>query len=164
MHMKKVIPMLFIAASLNAQAATRPDTTDPYRWLEELNGERAMSWVKAENAKTTAVLEADPRYADIYKEAFRMAAAKDRIPYPTFIGGELYNFWQDSAHKRGIWRKTSLASYRSNPPAWVTVLDLWPQMLSPGGSTIPPELMPDAVHPSAQAYEIWSKELERVMR
>ena len=124
MHMKKVIPMLFIAASLNAQAATRPDTADPYRWLEDLKGERAMSWVKAENAKTTAVLEADPRYADIYKEAFRMASAKDRIPYPTFIGGELYNFWQDSAHTRGIWRKTSLASYRGNPPAWVTVLDL----------------------------------------
>ena len=124
MHMKKVIPMLFIAASLNAQAATRPDTADPYRWLEDLKGERAMSWVKAENAKTTAVLEADPRYADIYKEAFRMASAKDRIPYPTFIGGELYNFWQDSAHTRGIWRKTSLESYRSRNPAWVTVLDL----------------------------------------
>ena len=124
MHMKKVIPMLFIAASLNAQAATRPDTADPYRWLEEVKGERAMSWVKAENAKTSAVLEADPRYADIYKEAFRMASAKDRIPYPVFIGGELYNFWQDSAHKRGIWRKTSLESYRSKSPAWVTVLDL----------------------------------------
>jgi len=125
MHMKKVIPMLFIAASLNAQAATRPDTTDPYRWLEDLKGERAMSWVKAENAKTSAVLEADPRYADIYKEAFRMASAKDRIPYPTFIGGELYNFWQDSAHTRGIWRKTSLASYRGKEPAWVTVLYLY---------------------------------------
>ena len=123
--MKKVIVALFfIAASLHAQTATPPDTTDPYRWLEEVNGERAMTWVKAENAKTTAVLEADPRYADIYKEAFRMASAKDRIPYPTFIGGELYNFWQDSAHKRGIWRKTSLESYRSKDPAWVTVLDL----------------------------------------
>ena len=40
MHMKKVIPMLFIAASLNAQAATRPDTADPYRWLEEVKGEQ----------------------------------------------------------------------------------------------------------------------------
>ncbi|MGH7131151.1 MAG: GDSL-type esterase/lipase family protein [Phycisphaerales bacterium] len=48
--------------------------------------------------------------------------------------------------------------------SWVTVLDLWPQMLAGDGSTIPPELMPDAVHPSAAGYVIWSKELERVMR
>ncbi|MFN2473276.1 MAG: prolyl oligopeptidase family protein, partial [Sphingomicrobium sp.] len=35
-----------------------------------------------------------------------------------------YNFWQDSAHVRGVWRRTTLASYRSAAPAWTTVLDL----------------------------------------
>ena len=83
-----------------------------------------MSWVRAENAKTASVLEADPRYASIYQASLAMASAKDRIPYVTFIGGALYNFWQDSAHVRGIWRKTSLASYRTASPTWVTVLDL----------------------------------------
>ena len=106
--------------------ASRPDTTtDPYRWLEDVNGNRTMTWVKAENAKTAAVLEADPRYPAIYRAALTMAQASDRIPYVSFLGGALYNFWQDSAHVRGIWRKTTLASYRSGTtPAWTTVLDL----------------------------------------
>ena len=113
------------AAPVAAAQAARPDTTpDPYRWLEDVKGDRAMAWVKAENLKTTAVLENDARYAAIYKSALNMAQASDRIPYVSFIGGELYNFWQDSAHVRGIWRKTSLASYRSSAPAWTTVLDV----------------------------------------
>jgi hypothetical protein len=36
----------------------------------------------------------------------------------------LYNFWQDSDHVRGILRRTSLASYRTDDPAWETVLDV----------------------------------------
>ena len=107
----------------NAQA-TKADTTDPYVWLEDVNGARAMAWVNAENAKTTAVLEKDPRWDGIYKAALAMAQAKDRLPYVSYLGGALYNFWQDSAHVRGIWRKTTLDSYRTASPSWTTVLDL----------------------------------------
>ena len=53
-----------------------------------------------------------------------MAQAQDRIPYVSFLGGQLYNFWQDSAHVRGLWRRTTLASYRTASPEWTTVLDL----------------------------------------
>ena len=82
---------------VSSAQATRPDTAaDPYRWLEDVNGERAMTWVKAENAKTSGVLEKDPRFAGIYKTALAMAQAKDRIPYASFMAGALYNFWQDS--------------------------------------------------------------------
>jgi prolyl oligopeptidase len=113
----------FLPTAASAQA-TKPDTTDPYVWLEDVHGARAMAWVKAENAKTTAVLEKDPRWEGIYKAALAMAQAKDRLPYVSYIGGALYNFWQDSAHVRGIWRKTSLQSYRGASPTWTTVLDL----------------------------------------
>jgi prolyl oligopeptidase len=115
------------AALLPARAfaqATKADTTDPYVWLEDLHGARAMAWVNAENAKTTAVLEKDPRWEGIYRAALTMAQAQDRLPYVSYIGGELYNFWRDSVHVRGIWRKTSLESYRSASPNWTTVLDL----------------------------------------
>jgi prolyl oligopeptidase len=113
-----------LPASAIAQQATKADTTDPYLWLEEMNGARAMEWVKAENAKTAAVLEKDPRWESIYQAALTMAQAKDRLPFVSHLGGELYNFWRDSAHVRGIWRKTSLASYRTASPTWTTVLDL----------------------------------------
>jgi prolyl oligopeptidase len=97
---------------------------DPFVWLEQVDGERAMEWVRAENARTAAVLEKDPRYARLFKEALEIAEAKDRIPDPHFIGGQIYNQWQDADHVRGIWRRTSLANYRTSEPTWTTVLDL----------------------------------------
>ena len=126
---------LALVALLASQCVTRPcvaqatgvaDTVpDPYRWLEDVNGERAMTWVRAENGKTATVLEKDARYAGIYHEALVMAKASDRIPYASFLGGALYNLWQDSAHVRGIWRRTTLANYRmGTSPQWTTVLDL----------------------------------------
>ncbi len=108
-----------------APVRTDPEpTADPHLWLEEVQGERALEWVREENAKTIAVLEKDPRFPGIRSEALRMAQAEDRIPYANFIGGALYNFWQDSAHVRGVWRRTSLESYRTENPVWTTVLDL----------------------------------------
>ena len=107
-----------------AQPSRADSIADPYRWLEDVNGTRAMTWVKAENGKTVAVLEKDPRFAGIYKSALTMAQAKDRIPYASFMAGALYNFWKDAVHVRGIWRKTTLASYRTASPVWTTVLDL----------------------------------------
>jgi prolyl oligopeptidase len=115
----------FVLARASSAQTTRPDTVaDPYRWLEDVKGDRAMTWVKAENAKSAGVLERDPRYVGIYKSALAMANAKDRIPGASFMAGALYNFWQDSAHVRGIWRKTTLESYRTASPVWTTVLDL----------------------------------------
>ena len=107
-----------VTPSVSVAQGSRPDTTaDRYLWLEDVHGDRAMAWVKAENAKTAGILEKDPRFTGIYRSALAMAQAKDRIPYVSFLGGQLYNFWQDSAHVRGIWRRTSLASYRGAAPA-----------------------------------------------
>jgi len=117
------VAMMLGAASL-ARAQAKPDTTDPYRYLEELAGDRATAWVRAENAKTLAILERDPRFDAIHRQALAVSGAQDRIPNVSFLAGELYNFWQDSVHVRGIWRKTSLASYRTKVPTWTTVLDL----------------------------------------
>jgi len=114
---------LAIPSLVGAQTAAT-DAADPYIWLEDANGAKAMDWVNAHNAKATSVLEADPRYATLYKEALEIAEAKDRIPAGTFLHGEIYNFWQDADHVRGVWRKTSLASYETTNPHWTTVLDV----------------------------------------
>ena len=110
-------------ASAQNQAGSAGARADPYLWLEDQRGARALGWVAAENAKTAAVLEKDARYASLYHDALAVAQASDRIPYPNFVGGELYNFWQDTAHVRGILRRTTLASYRTATPQWTTVLD-----------------------------------------
>jgi len=121
--------ILIALAAASLSAAAHSQTTpavpaDPYIWLEDVSSPRAMDWVHAENAKTTAVLEKDPHFAGLYDEALAIAQAKDRIPAPELIGDEVYNFWRDQTHVRGVWRKTSKADYASADPHWTTVLDL----------------------------------------
>src|SRR4051812_48636720 len=117
-----------LAAALAAAAMTaayaQADSDDPYVWLEDVSAPRSMEWVNAHNAKTQAVLEADPRYQAYYDEALEIAQASDRIPLGQFLNGGIYNFWQDADHVRGIFRRTSLAGYEAAQPAWETVLDL----------------------------------------
>jgi prolyl oligopeptidase len=114
-----------LSGSLPSRAQTAAtDAADPYIWLEDANGAKAMDWVNAHNAKATAVLEADKRYPTLYQEALTIAEAKDRIPAGRFLHGEIYNFWQDADHVRGVWRKASLATYRTDAPQWATVLDV----------------------------------------
>ena len=93
--------LLFMIGSASAGAQQSPTPDDPYIWLEDVSGQRSMDWVNSHNAKTQAVLEADPRYQQYYDEALAIAQAKDRIPYGTFRGGKIYNFWQDADHVRG---------------------------------------------------------------
>ncbi|HEX3423811.1 MAG TPA: prolyl oligopeptidase family serine peptidase [Sphingomicrobium sp.] len=107
-----------------SSARAQDASNDPYLWLEDVSSPKAMAWVDAHNARSTSILESDPRYQQYYKEALEIAQAKDRIPYGSFIGSQVYNFWQDADHVRGIWRRSSLESYSSGNPQWETVLDL----------------------------------------
>ena len=98
---------------------------DPYLWMEEIEGTRALDWAKAQNARSLPILQGDARYADLEAKALAILNAKDRVPGVSFAGdGSLRNFWQDKDHVRGIWRKTTLESYRTAEPAWETILDV----------------------------------------
>ncbi len=78
----------------------------------------------SQNARTLAVLQRDSNFPILYADALRIAQAKDRIPAPEFVGGGVYNFWQDAQHVRGIWRRTTVAEFAQASPSWTTVLDL----------------------------------------
>ena len=113
----------FAAQPSGAPAVTStPD--DPFLWLEDPESPRALEWAKGENARSLAVLETDPRYEPLHQAALKIVDAVDRIPTPGFLGGQIYNLWQDAGQVQGLWRRTSLASYRTASPAWETVLDL----------------------------------------
>jgi prolyl oligopeptidase len=113
-----------VSQAAPAATAAEGDANDPYLWLEEVEGERAMRWVKEHNEKSLAVLQNDPRYERLHAEALRIVESTDRIALPQFRRREIYNFWQDSAHVQGILRKTTLESYRTKDPKWTTVLDI----------------------------------------
>ena len=97
---------------------------DPYLWLEEIDGKKALKWVKDRSANDTAELEAVPEFAAIHEQLLDIFNSTDRIPYPRIRGAWIYNFWQDKDHVRGIWRRTFLDQYLTDSPAWETVLDL----------------------------------------
>jgi len=111
-------------ATLLPVLALAADTTDPYLWLEEVEGEKAIAWVREQNAKAVGELEAVPVYQPIYDRALAILDSQDRIPTPVLQGSVVYNFWQDKEHPRGILRRTSLDSYQSATPAWEPVLDI----------------------------------------
>ncbi len=97
---------------------------DPHLWLEEVEGERALDWVRRQNERTLAELQSDPRYDGFEAAALEVLTSDDRIPYGTIRDGLVYNFWQDETHVRGLWRRTSLESYRTDDPDWDVILDI----------------------------------------
>ena len=101
-----------------------PSTDDPYLWLEDVQGERALAWVRERNAATEARLQADPRFEPGVKAVLRVLDSADRIPAVSRRGAWLYNLWQDASHRRGLWRRTTLDEYRQADPRWETVIDL----------------------------------------
>jgi prolyl oligopeptidase len=109
-------------ASAGPAGASAP--ADEFLWLEEVQGARALDWVRAQNARTKAVLEADPRYARFRDQALAILTASDRIAAPRFRAGGVDNFWQDRINVRGVWRRTTVDSYRTDAPQWETVLDI----------------------------------------
>ncbi len=105
-------------------AETPTESVDPFLWLEDVQGEAALAWVRERNTESQKVLMARPEYAPTRERLLQVMNSEDRIPYVSRRGGWLYNLWQDATHKRGLWRRASLAEYSRAAPAWETVLDL----------------------------------------
>ena len=124
-----VAPLNMVAAANAAiQSGPAPEAlsqaNDPYLWLEDVAGERALTWVRAQNALSTRELEASPDFEPIRKRLLSILDSKERIPYVSKHGAWCYNFWRDEKNVRGLWRRTSLEEFKKPQPAWETVLDL----------------------------------------
>ncbi len=97
---------------------------DPYLWLEDVQGERALAWVRERNAESEGQLQGRPGFEALRTRLREVLDSKEQIPYATRRGEWLYNFWRDAANPRGLWRRTTLAEYRKPQPAWETVIDV----------------------------------------
>ncbi len=108
-------------ASMTARRAE--DTDDPYLWLEDVAADDALDWVRAQNEPTTAQF-CDTDFERMRAEALEVLDTDARIPYVRRRGEYLYNFWRDAANPRGLWRRTTLDSYRSDSPKWDVLIDV----------------------------------------
>ncbi len=122
--MKPIRTIAAIGVCLAASTAPLAAQADPYLWLEDVEGERALEWVEGQNATTVGRLAGHAAYQPIFDRALSILDSDDRIPFPSIMGDRLYNFWQDAQNPRGIWRSTGWAGYLDGAPEWETVLDI----------------------------------------
>jgi prolyl oligopeptidase len=127
------LAMTVAATPGTAAAAAAQDTPvdgvpgpeqDPFIFLEEARSPEALDWVAKENERTLAAFEADPRYAQLKAEALAIFNSDDRVPGVGFTPHGMINFWQDAKNPKGLLRRTTLESWRTDKPEWETILDI----------------------------------------
>ncbi|MDB6152663.1 MAG: Prolyl oligopeptidase [Chthoniobacteraceae bacterium] len=129
--MKSIWLALALGGSLvlqvNAQNPQRPplnEIEDPYLWLEDVTGEKALTWVRERNAESAVELQSGRSFKELEQAILTILDSDSKIPFITKYGARFYNFWRDAQHPRGLWRRTTLEEYRKPTPNWETVLDL----------------------------------------
>ncbi len=129
---KAITASLLAATAITAPLAANDETgeavaeakNDPYIWLEEARSDEALAWVRAENERTNSMLATDPRFEKLKGDAFAILDSEDRVPYVGFSKYGLVNFWQDKENPKGLLRRTTRESYRTDDPEWETILDV----------------------------------------
>lgn len=122
---------LIAAASLAlATSVTAQTADDPNLWLEDVTGARALQWVKAQNDRYLPELEAVPGFRESEKRALSILEDPRRIALPGGVGPsavtatQLFNFWRDKDHVRGLWRVSPRAAFDAGKPQWRTLIDM----------------------------------------
>ena len=117
------IAMLALSGVVAAEQQA-PEPEDPFIWLEAVEDEAALDWAREHNQRSETFLQAHPLFEPLQQRNLEILTSQDRIAYPSLMGGEIYNFWRDAEHVRGIWRKTSLGAYRTRGDDWDVILDV----------------------------------------
>jgi prolyl oligopeptidase len=107
----------------NALLAEEP-MEDKYQWLEDVAGDTALDWVRAQNAVAKEQLEKDPQFETLRQDILAILDSDERIPSVVKHGDYYYNFWRDKTNPRGLWRRTTFDEYRKKDPAWEVMLVL----------------------------------------
>jgi len=100
------------------------ESEDAYLWLEDIDDEQSLNWVRAQNKISEEALKQSADFERIYQKNLEIYNSDKRIAYPSIRGNYIYNFWQDAKHEDGILRRTSLKDYQNENPKWEIVLDI----------------------------------------
>ncbi len=114
----------FLLPSSGPSFGDEPVANDPYQWLEDVTGDKALDWVRERNKGSQAALAESPTFEPLRKDLLAILDSNERIPAINKRGEYYYNFWRDKANPRGLWRRTTLDEYRKPNPNWDVILDL----------------------------------------
>ncbi len=116
---------LALSCSITAVATAAPQDKDPYLWLEDIEGAKALDWVKKENAATDRLITGRAGFEADRKRAREILDDDRQIAMPGEVMGDtIANFWRDANNPRGIWRQSPLDAYLAGKPVWTTLIDV----------------------------------------
>jgi len=118
------MPVSVLLASSLLVGAVADVLADPYQWLEDIDSDKSLVWVRGQNEETARRLKSNPEFAALHRDALTVLNSSSRIPQVNQRGEFLYNYWRDDEHPRGLYRRTTLAEFRKAEPKWETVLDI----------------------------------------
>jgi prolyl oligopeptidase len=113
-----------LLACVGVQSVLAETTNDQYKWLEGVEDNKAMEWVKSQNAISETELSSSPLYKELHDTTLDILNDKDKIRYVSIRGDKVYNYWKDEKHIRGLYQEANLKDYLANKPQWETVFDL----------------------------------------
>lgn len=114
---------LALSCSLSAVAAAQE--ADPYLWLEDIEGKRALDWVGRENAATDKLITTRPGFEADRQRARAILDDNRQIAMPGEVMGDtMTNFYRGAANPRGLWRQSPLDAYLAGKPVWTTLIDV----------------------------------------
>lgn len=99
-------------------------TDDPHLWLEDVEGEAQLDWVRGHNDTVLTTIAATTEFADVKAKVLEVLDSDDKIAMVSQAGDYLYNFWRDAEHPRGLWRRTLVDEYTKDEPEWDVLLDV----------------------------------------
>ena len=113
------------ALALSCSCAAAAQDEDPYLWLEDIEGQKALDWVKSENAATDKLILSRPGFEADRKRARAILDDERQIAMPgEVMGDHITNFWRDATNPRGLWRQSPLDAWLAGKPVWTTLIDV----------------------------------------
>src|SRR3990167_3042282 len=122
--MRPTLACFLASALLAGSTGAHAVTVDPYLWLEDVEGDKALDWVRAQNAQSQKVLATDPAFETLRSDLRAILDSDARIPDIDKLVDYFYNFWRDKKNPAGVWRRTTLAEFRKPAPQWEVLIDL----------------------------------------
>lgn len=119
-----MITLLFAMTGCGGEKNNSSEGADPWLWLEEVEGEKALDWARAQNSISDEAFKTQPLYTELRDRFLEVFNDKERVIYPDMVGNNIYNLWQDEKNERGLWRRMSKEDFLAGKNDWEVVLDL----------------------------------------
>jgi prolyl oligopeptidase len=123
----KATILILISSSLlfTAACSSTPNVDeDPYLWLEEVEGKRAVEWAKDQNQKTNQKLAHSKRFEEMKEFTNENLESSNQIPNINTLGEYYYTLWRTKKNPKGLWKRTKISNRLKKIEEWETVLDI----------------------------------------